>query len=119
MERDKIFSPRVKGFLKRQLGVEPKVTSYRSPWQKGIAGRFVLSVRTELLNHAVVFNENHLCRLMREYVEYYNRDRCHLSVWRNSPLGRAIQQKPFESCKVKSISRLSGLQHRYEWKEVA
>ena len=31
MDRDKIFSLRVKGFLERQLGVTPKVTSYRSP----------------------------------------------------------------------------------------
>jgi putative transposase len=33
MDRDKIFSLRVKGFLERQLGVKPKVTSYKSPWQ--------------------------------------------------------------------------------------
>jgi putative transposase len=34
MDRDSIFSARVKGFLDRQLGVKPKVTSYKSPWQK-------------------------------------------------------------------------------------
>ena len=33
MDRDSIFSSRVKGFLERQLGVKPKVTSYKSPWQ--------------------------------------------------------------------------------------
>jgi putative transposase len=37
LDRDKIFSLRVKGFLKRQLGINPKVTSYKSPWQNGLA----------------------------------------------------------------------------------
>ncbi|MBT4642189.1 MAG: transposase [Deltaproteobacteria bacterium] len=119
MDRDKIFSPRVKGFLERQLGINPKVTSYKSPWQNGIAERFVLSARSDLLNHIIIFNEDHLRWLMKEYVEYYNNDRCHLSLGRDSPLGREIQERPSESCKVKSISRLGGLQHRYEWKQVA
>jgi len=119
MDRDKIFSSRVKGFLEHQLGIKPKVTSYKSPWQNGVAERFVLSARTDLLNHVIVFDEDHLRRLMKEYVDYYNGDRCHLSVERNSPLGREIQERPSESCTVKSISKLGGLQHRYEWKKAA
>jgi len=70
MDRDSIFSPRVKGFLEHQLDVKPKITSYRSPWQNGIAERFVLSVRNDMTNHVIVFNENHLRRLMNEYVDY-------------------------------------------------
>ena len=34
---------------------------------------------------------------------------------RDSPLGRAVQQKPSKSSKVISVSKLSGLQHRYQW----
>jgi hypothetical protein len=33
---------------------------------------------------------------MKEYVDYYNKDRCHLSLERNSPLGREIQERPTE-----------------------
>ncbi len=119
MDRDKIFSPHVKGFLQQQIGIKPKVTSYWSPWQNGVAERFVLNARTDILNHVIVFSEDHLRRLMKEYIDYYNGDRCHLSVGRDSPLGRPIQQKPFESSKVKSISKLGGLQHRYEWERAA
>jgi len=119
MDRDKIFSSRVKGFLERQLGIKPKVTSYMSPWQNGIAERLILSIRNEILNHVILFNEDHLRRLMREYVEYYNRDRCHLSLNRDSPSGRAIQKKPSESANVISIPKLNELQHRYEWKVAA
>jgi putative transposase len=119
MDRDKIFSPRVKALLERQLGVMPKTTSYKSPWQNGIAERLILSIRSKLQNHIIVFNEDHLRRLMREYVDYYNEDRYHLSLDRDSPLGRNFQKKPFESSKVKSISKQGGLQHRYEWQEAA
>lgn len=119
MDRDSIFSLRVKGFLERQLGIKPKVTSFKSPWQNGVAERFVLSARTDIFNHVIVFSEDHLRRLMREYVDYYNGDRCHLSVGRDSPLGRNIQERSFESCKVKSIPKLGGIQHKYEWNKAA
>ena len=119
MDRDKIFSSRVKGFLERQLCTKPKVTSYKSPWQNGIAERFILSARTDLLNQVIVFNEDHLRRLMREYVDYYNKDRCLLSLERDSPLGREPQKKTSKSAKVISIPKIGGIQHRYEWKEVA
>ena len=101
------------------LCTKPKVTSYKSPWQNGIAERFILSARTDLLNQVIVFNEDHLRRLMREYVDYYNKDRCHLSLDRNSPLGREPQKKTSKSAKVISISKIGGIQHRYEWKEAA
>ena len=119
MDRDKIFSERVKGFFDRQLGIKPKVTSYKSPWQNGIAERFVLSARTDILKHVIVLNESQLRRLMKEYVEYYNNDRCHLSLGRDSPMGRDVEQKPFHPSAVKSISKLGGLQHKYEWKQTA
>jgi len=119
MDRDKIFSSEVKGFLEHQLGVKAKVTSYKSPWQNGIAERFVLSARTELLNHVIVFNEKHLLRLMGEYVDYYNDDRCHLALDRDSPLRRVVQKKLSESAKVISVPKIGGIQHRYEWREAA
>jgi putative transposase len=119
MDRDSIFSSRVKGFLDRQLGIKAKVTSYKSPWQNGIAEPFILSARTDLLNHTIIFNEDHLRRLMREYVEYYNKNRCHLSLNRDSPLGRTAQKKPSESSTIVSTPKLGGLQHRYEWKKAA
>jgi len=86
------------------MGAEPKVISYRSPWQNGVAEQWILSVRTELL---------------KEYVAYYNYDRCHLSLDRNTPMGRNAQKKPSESAQVISLSKLGGLQHKYEWQKVA
>ena len=33
-------------------------TAYRSPWQKGVAERWVGSCRWELLDHVIVLNES-------------------------------------------------------------
>jgi putative transposase len=46
----------------------PKRTSFRSPWQNGIAERWVGSCRRDLLGHTVALNERHLKRLLSEYV---------------------------------------------------
>ena len=105
--------------LRQQLAIYQKITSYKSPWQNGICERFILSARSEVLNHVIIFNEDHLRRLMKEYIEYYNKDRCHLSLERDSPFGREVQKKPSDSIKVISISKLSGLQHRYQWQKTA
>ncbi|MEE8416380.1 MAG: integrase core domain-containing protein [Desulfobacterales bacterium] len=117
-DRDSIFSIQVKEFIK-SMGTEPKVISYRSPWQNGVAERWILSVRTELLNHVIIFSEDHLRRLLKKYVTYYNHDRCHLTLDRNTPLGRKVQSKPPESSNLISIPRVGGLHHKYVWRKAA
>ena len=63
-DRDAIFCGRVVSTAEA-VGLRPTRTSYRSPWQNGIAERWVGNVRRELLDHAVVFNERHLRRVVR------------------------------------------------------
>ena len=62
----------------KALGIEPKRTSFRSPWQNGVAERWVGNCRRDLLDHVIVLNQPHLKRLMNEYVRYYHNDRTHL-----------------------------------------
>ena len=75
-DRDAKFGHRVLHAL-TTMGVESCPTSYRSPWQNGIAERWVGSCRRELLDHIVPFGEAHLRRLVLEYVRYHNEDRPH------------------------------------------
>ncbi|MCP4551731.1 MAG: hypothetical protein GY834_06760 [Bacteroidetes bacterium] len=67
----------------------------------------------------VIFNEKQLQDLMKQYVEYYNNERCHLSVDRDSPTGREIQNKPFGSARVISFPEIGGLHHVYKWNDAA
>ena len=64
-DRDAIFSDWVLSTV-NALGLRPTRTAYRSPWQNSVAERWVGSVRSELLDRAVVFNERHLRRLLGE-----------------------------------------------------
>ena len=116
-DRDSIFSA-MKNILPG-FGIKSVRTSYKSPWQNGIAERFVLTAKTEMTNNIIVFNQRHLQKCMKKYVDYYNDDRCHLAIGRDSPNGREIQKKPDEKAEVVAIPKLGGLQHRYEWKKAA
>jgi putative transposase len=48
----------------KSFGIRPKRTSYKSPWQNGIAERWVGTCRRDLLDHVIVLNEPHLKRLL-------------------------------------------------------
>ncbi|MDP6980412.1 MAG: integrase core domain-containing protein [Myxococcota bacterium] len=116
-DNDSIFSDRVTDSI-QNLGIEPRRTAFRSPWQNGGAERWVGSARRELLDHVIVLNEDHLRRLLREYVDYYNTDRVHTEL-RDSPRGRTAVCRPSSMAEVVGIPKVGGLHHRYEWREAA
>lgn len=88
-------------------------TSFRSPWQNGVAERWVGSCRRDLLDHVISFNERHLKRLLAEYVRYYNDDRTHLGLQKETP-GQRKTAVGVGHSRVVSMPRLGGLHHRYD-----
>ena len=116
-DNDSIFSDRVTEMID-QIGIEPQRTAFRSPWQNGIAERWVGSARRELLDHVIVLNEDHLRRLLREYVDYYNADRVHTEL-QDSPNGRPTEPRPSSRAQIVGLPRVGGLHHRYGWQEAA
>jgi len=98
----------------KSFGITPKRTSFRSPWQNGIAERWVGNCRRDLLDHVIVLNEQHLRRLMSEYVRYYHEDRTHLALEKETPAGRVTAENSDASCRVLSVPKLGGLHHRYD-----
>ena len=100
-DRDSKFAGVTKWLI--SAGAKSVLTSYRSPWQNGIAERWVLTLRRELLDHVVVFNEAHARRLIADFVAYYNEDRCHLSLNKDSPEPRPIQARPPDDAQLIAI----------------
>jgi putative transposase len=96
------------------LGIRPVRTAVRSPWQNGIAERWVGSCRRELLDNVIVLNRCHLKRLMTDYIRYYHDDRTHLGLGKNTPTGCESAQRAPVYAKIISMSRLGGLHHRYD-----
>lgn len=75
LDRDSKFDGDVVKFLKA-TGLKPKRTSVQAPWQNGLAERWVGSCRREIFDHVIALNEQHLRRLIRDYVNCHHDDRC-------------------------------------------
>jgi hypothetical protein len=78
-DRDRKFGGEVREFLKAS-GIKAVRTSVRSPWQNGVAERWVGGCRREMLDHIIPLSERHLLRLGHEYIRYYHEDRTHIGL---------------------------------------
>jgi transposase InsO family protein len=94
------------------MGIKQVLSAPRSPWQRAYIERLIGTIRRECLDHLIVFNERSLYRHLQGFLEYYHRNRTHLSLEKDSPEPRPIQ--PPESGRIVSIPVLGGLHHRYE-----
>jgi putative transposase len=95
----------------RSMAIRPVRTSFESPWQNGVAERWVETCRRDLLDHIIAVNERHLKRLLADFVHYYHDDRTHLGLGKGTPNCRT---RSTASGRVRSFPRLGGLHHRYD-----
>jgi hypothetical protein len=56
---------------------------------------------------------------MASFVTYYNVDRKHIGVGKDSPCGPPVEQRPGVTSNVVSLPRVGGLHHRYAWRQAA
>ena len=93
------------------MGIEKIVIAPRTPWQNPYCGRLVGSIRRECLDHVIIINERHLMRILQSYINYYLNARTHLSLKRNSPIGRDVE--PPCRGRVVAVPQVGGLHDRY------
>lgn len=117
-DRDAKFGHEVTRILKA-MGVKIVRTAYRSPWQNGVAERWVQSARCDLLDHVIVFGEEHLGRLLDDYVRYYHEDRCHLALGKDCPTRRQPTTRSTARASITALPRVGGLHHRCVWRSAA
>lgn len=94
------------------LGVREVLTAARSPWQNPYVERFIGSIRRECLDHVIIIKKAGLTRVLKEYFQYYEESRTHLSLGKDAPIPRTVQ--PPELGRVVEIPQVGGLHHRYE-----
>jgi len=112
LDRDAKFGEEINNAV-GSLGLRAVRTSFRSPWQNGVAERWVGSCRRDILDHVIPLNERHLKRLLSEYICYHHLDRTHLGLEKDTPHDRPCT-KPDCDSQVVSLPRLGGLHHRYD-----
>ena len=118
MDRDAIFSRKVR-LAVRDMGIKVRRTSVKSPWQNGIAERFVKTVRRELTDHAILPTRWKAFQILAEFILFYNKYRPHMALGGDSPLGRPVSERPFPSARLIAIPVCGEIQHRYEWEKAA
>jgi transposase InsO family protein len=91
------------------LGMEPLQAAYRSPWQNGHVERLIGSIRRECLDHVIIFNESHLRGILQEYIRYYNAQRTHLWINKDSPEPREVQTEE----EIDKVALVNGLHPHY------
>ena len=91
------------------MGIRDRPISRASPWQNGHMERLIGTLRRECLDQMLILSEAHLRRILTLYASYYNESRTHLSLRKDTPLGRAIQRYG----NIAATPVLSGLHHRY------
>jgi transposase InsO family protein len=110
--RDRDLSFAAVSATSEAMAMTDVLTAPRSPWQNGIIARFIGSVRRDCLDHVIVFSASGLQRLLKQYVEYDERSRTHLSLNKDAPIPRPIAT-PADG-RIVAIPQVGGLHHRYE-----
>jgi putative transposase len=110
-DRDRIFGHEFTKQVK-DMGIKQVLSAPRSPWQRAYVERVIGTLRRECLDHVIVFNEASLYRHVKSFVAYYHESRTHLSLAKDAPESRPVQQP--EVGRIVAIPQVGGLHHRYQ-----
>ena len=112
-DNDGIYGDDIGRFLKG-IGIDEVKIAFRSPWQNPYVERYVGILRRELLDHVIVLNEEHLKRLLKEYIEeYYHIARPHHGLEGETPFPTDKPDRVREPSRLVPIPVVGGLHHRY------
>jgi transposase InsO family protein len=110
-DRDRIYGEEFRERT-QAIGIEEVITAPRSPWQNPFCERLIGSIRRDCLNHVIIHGESHLRRILVRYFDYYHKYRTHLSLEKDAPEPRAIQDTKLGE--VIEVSEVGGLHHHNE-----
>ncbi|WP_406516477.1 integrase core domain-containing protein [Streptomyces sp. NBC_00134] len=100
-----------------QAGIRTVLTAVRTPRMNSIMERWVRSLRRELLDRALLWNEAHLRRALREYEQHYNHHRTHRTLQAAAPLHAVpepLEPVQIERLGIRRRNRLGGVLHEYQ-----
>ena len=88
--------------------------AYLKPQANPFVERYGGTLRRELLDHVIVLNEEHLNRLLKEFIEeYYHLARPHQGLNGDTPVPSGKPEPAAEVTRLVSIPVVGGLHHRY------
>ncbi|MGI5506325.1 integrase core domain-containing protein [Lentzea sp. CA-135723] len=97
-------------------GITTVQTGVRVPRMNSIIERWVKTLRAELVDRTLIWNQTHLRHVLREYERHYNEHRTHRSLAAQAPL--RVRPEPLgpdqmERLAIDRRDRLGGVIHEY------
>ncbi|TKA01029.1 integrase core domain-containing protein [Actinacidiphila oryziradicis] len=93
-------------------GIEILKSAPQTPRMNAHAERAIRTVRAECTDRLLIYNEQHLRRVLAEYAEHYNTSRPHRALQLRSP-GDDPNVIPFPTQRIHRHNVLNGLIHEY------
>ena len=75
------------------FGIKGVRISIQAPKMNAIAERFVGSIRREAFDYFILFHENQIKNILKEYITYYNSLRPHQGIAQKIPNGYKAERK--------------------------
>jgi transposase InsO family protein len=99
----------------RTEGVEIIRTPVKAPNANAHAERFIRTVRSDCLDWLLILGRRPLERVLREYIDHYNRERPHRALDLRAPdsSSQTVPLRPPSQITVRRRDRLGGLIHEY------
>jgi putative transposase len=99
----------------RTEGLKVLKTPVRTPVANSIAERWIGTLRRELLDRTIIWNQRQLHRLLTDYIDHYNRHRPHRALQQQSPTAppRRDDEAPSRTAEVIRLPRCDGLINEY------
>src|SRR4030042_6954246 len=89
-----------------------KSSVLKEPHPNPFCERLIGSIRRDCLNHVVILGESDLRKILGRYFHYYHKYRTHLSLEKDAPEPRTIQDANLGQ--VIEVSEVGGLHHHSE-----
>jgi putative transposase len=94
-------------------GIRTVLCNVRTPRMNAIAERWIGGCPRELLDRTLIWNENHLRRILREYETHHNQHRPHRSLDSAAPLKPLPEVVDLEQHRVRRHPRVGGIINEY------
>jgi putative transposase len=94
-------------------GIRTVLCHVRTPRMNAIAERWIGGCRRELLDRTLIWNQNHLRQILRQYETHHNQHRPHRSLHSAAPLKPLPQPVVLGQYRVRRRTRVSGTIHEY------
>jgi putative transposase len=94
-------------------GIRTVLCNVQTPRMNAIAERWIGGCRRELLDRTLIWNQDHLRQIPRQYETHHNQHRPHRSLDAAAPLKPLPQPVVLEQYRVRRRTRVSGTIHEY------